>query len=75
MGRKLVHHEGVNQRLLPAHTQKRREMMVTRIDEEIFGIEFLDVICEWIANNLSPDDVFSEKALNEWAENNGYVPF
>lgn len=33
----------------------------------------LDNAIEWISGNLSPDDVFSEKQLKEWAENNGYA--
>lgn len=28
---------------------------------------------EWIANNLSPDDVFSDNDLANWAEKNGYA--
>lgn len=33
----------------------------------------LDGAIEWISNNLSPDDVFTTKDLESWAENNGYI--
>lgn len=33
----------------------------------------LESAIEWIAKNMSPDDVFSERALEEWAEANGFV--
>lgn len=41
--------------------------------ERAFGTEFLDKILEWIDGNLEPDQVFSEAALESWAEDNGYV--
>lgn len=28
---------------------------------------------EWIADNLSPEDVFDNKKLSAWAEENGYA--
>lgn len=33
----------------------------------------LDIAIDWIGMNLNPDEVFSEKDLKEWAENNGYI--
>lgn len=33
----------------------------------------LDLAIAWIATNLSPDDVFSTKELQGWAEDNGYT--
>jgi hypothetical protein len=33
----------------------------------------LDEAISWIGNNLEPDDVFSIKELELWAELNGYV--
>ncbi len=33
----------------------------------------LDDAIEWIKNNLSPEDVFSEKDLDQWAEENEYT--
>lgn len=32
----------------------------------------LDQAIDWISKNLNPDEVFPEKDLIEWAENNGY---
>jgi hypothetical protein len=34
--------------------------------------DLLDVAVVWIGDNLAPDDVFSERILEEWAEDNGY---
>lgn len=39
-----------------------------------FGIEFFNRIVDWIADNLSPDGVFEEEILRDWAESNGYEP-
>lgn len=33
----------------------------------------LERVLEFINNEFDPEDVFSEKYLHEWAENNGYV--
>lgn len=33
----------------------------------------LDSAIGWISSNLNPDDVFSEKDLQHWAESNGFV--
>jgi hypothetical protein len=27
----------------------------------------------WVAKNMNPEDVFSEKDLSTWAEENGYI--
>jgi len=32
----------------------------------------LDQAIEWIKNNLTPEDVFDEEDLIEWAEDNGF---
>ena len=32
----------------------------------------LDEIINWIKRNLTPEDVFDEEDLIEWAEENGY---
>jgi hypothetical protein len=32
----------------------------------------LDAVIDWLKENKSPEDVFSEKQLAEWAEANGY---
>ena len=34
----------------------------------------LDEIISWIKRNLTPEDVFDEEDLIEWAEENGYLP-
>ena len=33
----------------------------------------LDDAIEWIKNNLSPEDVFRQKDLDQWAEENEYT--
>ena len=30
-------------------------------------------LIDWIGKNMSPDDVFDEKVLEDWAIRNGYV--
>ena len=32
-----------------------------------------DVLKEYITDNYTPDEVFDEKELADWAEENGYV--
>ena len=36
---------------------------------DVIGTGILGMAIDWIANNLSPDEVFSEKQLTEWAQN------
>lgn len=33
----------------------------------------LDDAIEWICDNMKPEDVFAERDLIDWAEENGYV--
>lgn len=33
----------------------------------------LDDILYWVRDNVEPDQVFSEKQLEAWAEANGYI--
>lgn len=40
---------------------------------EVIGSDLLQNAINWIAQNLSPDDVFADSELEEWAEDNGYV--
>ena len=47
--------------------------MATNQQGRDFAWEFFDQIIEWIGGYLDPDDVFEEKDLREWAENNGYI--
>ena len=35
----------------------------------------LDDVCEWIRENLSPEDVFSDKQLESWAFESGFQKF
>jgi hypothetical protein len=35
--------------------------------------DLLDTAINWITRNLSPDEVFDEKQLDDWADDNGYV--
>lgn len=35
--------------------------------------DLLEKSIDWIKDNLSPEEVFSEKQLNDWAERNGFV--
>ena len=43
----------------------------------VIGNNLLEQSLEWIADNLEPEDVFSDVKMREWgeefAENNGYV--
>ena len=41
--------------------------------ERDFGWEFLDQIKDWIGDYFDPEDVFDEKKLNAWAEENGWI--
>jgi hypothetical protein len=38
----------------------------------VFG-NILGDVTEWVADNLDPEDVFTEKQLEEWAEDNGFT--
>jgi hypothetical protein len=49
------------------------EEMKDQIDEIKMSSTALDAAISWIGDNLNPDDVFSEKQLQSWAENNGYA--
>ena len=42
--------------------------------EKKFGYVFLDSVMDFIRDNYNPEDIFSEKTLKQWAENNGYIP-
>lgn len=39
----------------------------------VFGGIFLDTVVGWVADNLDPENVFTEKQLEEWAEYNGFT--
>jgi len=60
---------------MPTNSQDKSfaDEMKDLIDEIKMSATTLDRAIEWMADNLSPDDVFSEKQLKHWAESNGYV--
>ena len=39
----------------------------------VFGGIFLDTVVGWVADNLDPEDVFSESQLENWALENGFT--
>jgi len=43
------------------------------VDEVKMSNGALDNAIYWIARNLNPDDVFSDKDLEAWATANGYT--
>lgn len=47
-------------------------MMSGEIDEVKIAKTALDTAIEWIRSSLEPGDVFDNKALDAWAEANGY---
>jgi len=49
------------------------DVMKDSVDEVKISSTALDNAIDWISSNLSPDEVFDEKALKEWAESNGYT--
>lgn len=50
---------------------------VRTLDEDfavnLFEKSPLTLAVEWIAENLVPEDIFTDSQLEEWAEANGYV--
>ena len=49
--------------------------MASNVEETTvkMNLSTLDAAISWMQSNLDPDDVFSTKDLETWAENNGYV--
>ena len=47
--------------------------MSTANQDSAFGGVFLESIIEWIAENVDPEDVFEDRQLRDWAENNNFV--
>jgi hypothetical protein len=39
----------------------------------VIGDSILEPAIEWIASNMDPEEVFDDRKLETWAENNGYV--
>ena len=44
-----------------------------RIDIKIDLEDYESDVVSYVQNNLSPEDVFPEGELNDWAEDNGWV--
>lgn len=40
---------------------------------DLISSSLLDDAIDWIANSLSPEEVFRNEELKTWAEDNGYV--
>jgi hypothetical protein len=53
-------------------TTKQDREFGTAIIELIQSREFLSAAIKWISANLSPEDVFPERELREWAKENGF---
>lgn len=57
--------------------------MATTKQERSFGehikenqnvdLTLLDKTIDWMRENISPEEVFTDEQLETWAENNGYV--
>ncbi len=60
---------------MPSGSQDRSfaELMQGQTLEVKISNSALDEAIEWIAKNLSPDDIFSTKELENWAESNNYI--
>ena len=49
------------------------KVMKDNVDEVKMSTTSLDSAIEWMQSQLDPDDVFTEKRLENWAESNGYT--
>lgn len=54
-------------------TTQAKAALVKHIEGTVNFDEIMDDIIAGVAENLSPEDVFSDEQLQNWAENNGYV--
>ena len=45
----------------------------TSAEDQAFGHTFLEQIIEHISDYFEPEDIFDEEALQQWAEDNGFV--
>lgn len=65
--------------LIVSHSKESQVATTLQQDQkfidEVINIpdDLLEKSIDWISDNLSPEEVFSEKQLNEWAERNGFV--
>lgn len=54
-------------------TKKEAESFASEMEDQVkLTNSALDQAIEWIKYNLTPEDVFSTKDLEAWAESNGY---
>jgi glycerol-3-phosphate responsive antiterminator len=53
--------------------QEFKKEMEGHIDTITMSASALDAAIDFISSNFDPDDIFSTKQLEEWAESNGYV--
>lgn len=49
------------------------ELMQQEVDEVKISKTALDNAISWIGSELEPDDIFTTKQLESWAESNGYT--
>jgi len=56
-----------------ATTSKQDREFLDDVFEFLRNDGLLEKTIDWIAGNLNPDDVFSERDLKSWADENGYV--
>lgn len=47
--------------------------MATQQMQHAFGREMLERVLDWIVENMEPGDVFEERTLRQWAEDNGWL--
>jgi len=47
--------------------------MEGQIDTITISKNALDVAIDFISSEFEPDDIFTKKQLEDWAESNGYV--
>ena len=49
------------------------EIFTEEINDSDIYRRLLSKAIDWIGDNLSPQDVFSNEKLSNWAEENGYI--
>ena len=52
--------------------QKFRDFLKEEVADNGMSTTSLDSIISWMQSNLEPDDVFTDKDLENWAESNDY---
>lgn len=43
------------------------------LQNTLLSDDMLESVLDWVRDNYTPDEVFDEDVLMEWAEENGYV--